>query len=369
MKVPFLSFEGMHKQIKDQLTQAFSEVLNSNWFVMGPQLDEFEKEYARFNEVSFCIGVSNGLDAIYLALKTLGIGKGDEVMVPSNTYIATLLAVSYVGAMPVLVEPDISTYNINPARIEEAITPSTRAIIPVHLYGSICDMDSILSIAKKYHLHVIEDNAQAHGAILHGKPAGSFGDINATSFYPGKNLGALGDAGAVTTNNNILAQKVRVLRNYGSSRKYHNETMGYNMRLDELQAAFLSVKLKHLHTWVQQRRVIAQWYHKTLSGVGDLILPVQETETSHVYHLYVIRTKKRDELQQWLASQEIGTLVHYPIPPHLQKAYSHLGYSKGDFPIAEEIAETCLSLPMWPGITEDDLNYVSENIRTFFSNG
>ncbi len=366
MKIPFLSFEYMHLPIKNALCKAFEEVLDSNWYVMGKQLDKFETAYAEFNKVNFSVGLSNGLDAIYIALKTLNIGAGDEVIVPSNTYIATLLAVTYVGARPVLVEPDINTYNIDPTKIEEAITPATKAIIPVHLYGQICSMDHIMAIAKKHNLYVVEDNAQAHGASFNGKITGSFGNINATSFYPGKNLGALGDAGAVTTNDATLANTARTLRNYGSQKKYYNEVMGHNMRLDELQAALLSVKLPHLNSWIEQRRLIASWYENALTGVGDLMLPNAATASSHVYHLYVIRTKKRDTLQAWLTSQSIGTLIHYPIPPHLQKAYSHLGFKQGSFPIAENIANSCLSLPLWPGMKEADVEYVTEHIKTFY---
>ena len=333
---------------------------------MGKELEKFEAAWSEFNKVGFSVGVSNGLDAIHIALKTLNIGPGDEVIVPSNTYIATLLAVSYVGACPVLVEPDINTYNIDPAKIEAAITPATKAIIPVHLYGQICSMDRIMEIADEHKLYVIEDNAQAHGATFNGKISGSFGNINATSFYPGKNLGALGDAGAVTTNDATLANTAKILRNYGSQKKYYNEVIGHNMRLDELQAALLSVKLPHLNSWTQQRRLIAGWYEKALAGVGDLVLPEPATADSHVYHLYVIRTRKRDKLQAWLTTQGIGTLIHYPVPPHLQKAYNHLGFRQGSFPIAEDIAASCLSLPLWPGMKETDVDYVAEKIRACY---
>ena len=366
MKIPFLSFDGMHQPIKKELCDTFEKVLDSNWFVLGNHLQQFETEYAAYNNVAFSVGVSNGLDAIHLALKALNIGPGDEVIVPSNTYIATLLAVSYVGALPVLVEPDIQTYNIDAAKIEAAVTSATKAVIPVHLYGQACQMDSIMAIAKKHNLYVIEDNAQAHGATLNGKNTGSFGQINATSFYPGKNLGALGDAGAVTTNDAGLADKVKILRNYGSQKKYYNEVIGHNMRLDELQAALLSVKLPHLNTWIQERRLIAGWYKKALEGMTDIILPYTISSDAHVYHLYVIRSQKRDELQAWLTQQGIGTLIHYPVPPHLQQAYKHLGFGKGAFPIAEEIAATCLSLPLWPGMKEQDVAYVAEKIKAFY---
>ena len=366
MKTPFFSFDGMHLPIKQELCKAFEQVLDSNWLVLGKQVEQFETAYALFNKVDFAVGVSNGLDAIHLALIALEIGPGDEVIVPSNTYIATLLAVSYVGAVPVLVEPDINTYNIDPAKIEAAITPATKAIIPVHLYGRICQMNKIMQLAEKHKLFVIEDNAQAHGASLENKIAGSFGHMNATSFYPGKNLGALGDAGAITTSNPALAQKAKVLRNYGSAKKYYNEVIGHNMRLDELQAALLSVKLKYLNQWTQQRQQIAGWYQDELKSTGDLILPATGAIATHVYHLYVIRSRRRDELQKYLADNDVGTLIHYPVPPHLQKAYEYLGFKAGDFPIAEEIAATCLSLPLWPGMKKEEIFYITEKIKLFF---
>ena len=353
----------MHSAIRTEMQQAFQNVYDSNYFVLGKSVDAFEKEYAAFNQVAFAIGVSNGLDALHLALKALGVGAGDEVIIPSNTYIATLLAASYVGATPVLVEPDPVTYNISPANIEAAITPKTKAIMPVHLYGQACEMEAIMAIAQKHNLYVVEDNAQAHGAAFKGKLTGSWGHASGTSFYPGKNLGALGDGGAVTTNDEAIAHKLKVLHNYGSEKKYHNEVIGYNMRLDEMQAAFLSVKLKHLMEWTNQRKQVAGWYDEALKGLGDLILPVTHTHATHVYHLYVIRTQRRDALQKHLSENGIGSLIHYPIPPHLQPAYASLGFKKGDYPIAEEIADTCLSLPLWPGMTESNVESVAKCIR------
>jgi dTDP-4-amino-4,6-dideoxygalactose transaminase len=307
------------------------------------------------------------LDALQLSLKIVGIGAGDEVIVPSNTYIATWLAVSFLGAKPVPVEPSIDTYNIDPDKIEEALTAKTKAIIPVHLYGQACEMDRIMDIARRHNLKVIEDNAQAHGAKFKGKLTGMFGEISATSFYPGKNLGALGDAGAITTDNEGYAERARVLRNYGSEKKYFNEEVGHNMRLDELQAAFLSVKLNYLNEWTKQRQKVAAWYDKELSNLGDLILPTTHANATHVYHLYVIRTEQRDSLQRYLTKAGVGTLVHYPIPPHLQKAYSNLGFRADNFPIAEKIAKTCLSLPMWPGMKFSQIEYVVEAIKNYFS--
>lgn len=363
--LPFLNFAPMHNDIKAKILQAFNEVYDSDWFVMGQKVTTFEQEYANFNKVQHAIGVSNGLDALFLALKALEIGAGDEVIVPSNTYIATALAVSYVGATPIFVEPDRQTYNINPELIEQAITSKTKAIMPVHLYGQACEMDKIMAITQHYNLKVIEDNAQAHGATFNGKLTGSWGDANGTSFYPGKNLGALGDAGAVTTNDAAITEKIQVLRNYGSKVKYHNEVIGHNMRLDELQAAFLSVKLCYLKEWTAQRNQIATWYDEALKGANGIILPYTHPAATHSYHLYVIRTTERDALQNFLTSHGIGTLIHYPIPPHLQEAYSYLGHKKGDFPIAEELANTSLSLPIWPGMTKENCQQVSNIIKQF----
>lgn len=362
---PFLSFEETNKKIKPEILASFESFFDSGWYVLGENVKNFEQEYANFNQVSHAIGVSNGLDALHIALKTLGVGKGDEVIVPSNTYIATALAVSYVGATPVFVEPDMDTYNLDPKNIENSITSKTKAIMPVHLYGQACEMEAIMKIAEKHGLFVIEDNAQSQGAAYNGKLTGSWGDINGTSFYPGKNLGALGDAGAITTNNQELAQKAGVLRNYGSEKKYYNEVIGFNMRLDECQAGFLSVKLRYLNEWTKQRQEIAGWYNEALKDFSDLILPKVAENATHSYHLYVIRTKKRDELQKHLAKNGVGSLIHYPIPPHLQEAYKDLGFKKGDFPIAEEMADTCLSLPMWPGIALSDVEGVKHVISKF----
>jgi dTDP-4-amino-4,6-dideoxygalactose transaminase len=366
MNVPFLNLAPAHAAIKTEMQSAFEQVYDSYWYIMGEKLDRFEKAYALFNQTKYAIGVSNGLDALYLALKALGIGGGDEVIVPSNTYIASLLAVSYVGAKPVLAEPDIRTYNLDTDGIEKLITPRTKAIMPVHLYGQACEMDKINHIADKHSLYIIEDNAQAHGAAFRGKPTGSWGIVSGTSFYPGKNLGALGDGGAVTTNDENIAKKILMLRNYGSKEKYKNELLGNNMRLDELQAAFLEIKLMHLTEWTSQRREISAIYDKELKGIGDLVLPFVHPDATHVYHLYVVRSGKRDNLQKHLAENSIGTLIHYPVPPHLQEAYGHLKYKKGDLPVAEEISKTCLSLPIWPGMTHEQAEKVVQSIRTFY---
>jgi dTDP-4-amino-4,6-dideoxygalactose transaminase len=367
MKIPFLSFEHMHQFLRADMLKTFETFYDSNYFVLGKQVAEFENAYAEFNQTSFAVGVSNGLDALHLALKALEIGEGDEVIVPSNTFIASALAISYTGAKPVFVEPRIDTYNINPALIASAITPHTKAIMPVHLYGQCCEMEAIMEIAHRKGLYVIEDNAQAQGASFNGRLTGTWGRINGTSFYPGKNLGALGDAGAITTNNEKLADQVKMLRNYGSRRKYYNETIGFNMRLDECQAGFLSVKLKHLNEWNSQRQEIASWYVEELKSTTEVVLPIIAENANHVYHLFVIRVNERDALQQHLAENGIGTLIHYPVPPHLQEAYQHLGYQPGDFPIAETIAATCLSLPMWPGLKKSDIQYISKIIQSYYA--
>ncbi|OUJ73147.1 DegT/DnrJ/EryC1/StrS family aminotransferase [Hymenobacter crusticola] len=365
MSIPFLSFGPQNQQIRAQVLAAMAQVFDSEWYVLGEAVKRFEAEYAVFNQTAACVGVANGLDALHLALRALGIRAGDEVLVPSNTYIATWLAVSMVGATPVPVEPNLATYNLDPARLEAAITPRTRAILPVHLYGQACQMSEIMAIATKYNLHVVEDNAQAQGASFGGQPTGSFGILNATSFYPGKNLGALGDAGAITTNDTDLAQQLQALRNYGSQQKYYNEVLGYNSRLDELQAAVLSVKLPFLTEWTQQRQAIAAQYQAELAGIPELHLPVVAPDATHVYHLYVVRSSKRNALQRYLAEQGIGTLIHYPVPPHSQVAYKNLGYQAGDFPVAEEIAATCLSLPLWPGMSHEQVKTIAEHIHSF----
>lgn len=367
MEVPFLSFNAAHGDIYDELILTSKTVIDSGWFINGAEVTAFESAWANFLGTEKCVGVNSGLDALELSLRAAGIGNGDEVIVPSNTYIATALAATHVGAKPVFVEPFPSTYLIDVDRIEDAISARTKAIIPVHLYGQAADMHSIMTLADKHGLFVVEDNAQAHGATWAGQRTGSFGHANATSFYPGKNLGALGDAGAVTTNDTALAHQIRMLRNYGSDVKYHNEVIGYNKRLDEMQAAFLSVKLKHLEAWTASRQAIADQYLEGLQGVGELILPVTQPNATHVYHLFVIRTNYRDDLAKYLNENGIGTLIHYPIPPHLQRCYTNLGHKKGDFPIAEELANTVLSLPIWPGMGQKQIDLVVDVISDFFN--
>ena len=365
MKVPFVSFEAMHSEIREQLDNAYKSVMDSNYFIQGQACAQFEKEYADYCGVKYCIGVGNGLDALMLILRAMDIGAGDEVIVPSNTYIATALAVSYVGAAPVFVEPDIETFNIDPKLIEEKITVKTKAIIAVHLQGRPADMDAIKAIAEKYDLKVIEDAAQAHGAKYKGQKVGSLGDAAGFSFYPGKNLGALGDGGCVTTNNKEIADKVRALGNYGSDYKYHHIYKGVNSRLDEMQAAFLSVKLKHLDKWNEERRKIAARYLSVINNPLIALPKASDKEYEHVYHVFVIRCKERDRLEAYLADNGIGTLKHYPIPMHLQGAYADLGLKENDLPIAEEISNTVLSIPMYYGMTDEQVDCVVKILNGF----
>ena len=364
MNVPFVSFLPLEKELGCELREAFDRVLTRSWYIGGEEDKIFEEEFAHYCNVNYCVGNGNGLDALYLALKALGIGEGDEVLVPSNTFIATALAVTYTGATPIFVEPDIRTFNINPSAIEEKISSKTKAIMPVHLYGQPCDMGPIMEIARNYNLYVIEDCAQAHGATYKGKRIGSFGDVAGFSFYPGKNLGALGDAGATITNNEELAGKIRALGNYGSDYKYHHIYQGNNSRLDELQAAFLRVKLKHLDQANENRRHIAKCY---LDGINNsqIILPYVMDECEPVWHIFAVRCKRRDELARYLKDRGIGTNEHYPIPIHQQECYHDLELEKGSLPIAEEISATQLSLPLYYGMTDEEIQYVIECINEF----
>jgi dTDP-4-amino-4,6-dideoxygalactose transaminase len=336
--------------------------MDSGWFVMGPELAAFESEFAAYSQVKNCIGVGNGLEALHLLLRAYEIGPGDEVIVPSNTFVATWLAVSQCGATPVPVEPAIETHNLDPRLLSAAITRRTRAIMPVHLYGQPADMDPINELATKYGLVVIEDAAQAQGAKYKGRRAGSLGHAAGTSFYPGKNLGALGDGGAVLTNDDVIARKVRFLRNYGSTAKYQHEMAGYNSRLDELQAAFLRVKLKYLDEWNSKRRKIADVYSRLLDG-SDCVLPSAPHHAEPVWHLYVIRSKRRDELRNYLEHEGVATVIHYPIPPHLQKCYSN--YGSNVLPVAELLAKEVLSLPMAPDLSEAEIEQVCTAVKRF----
>ena len=368
MILPFLDLKTPHLALQTALQEAFQRVLQSGWFILGPEVEAFEAEFARYCEVDHCIGVGNGLDALYLVLAAQGIKAGDEVIVPANTFIATWLAVTRCGATPVPVEPCADTWNMDPARIEAAITPRTRAIIPVHLYGQMADMQAIMAIADKHGLLVLEDAAQAQGARCHGRLAGSIGHAGATSFYPGKNLGALGDAGAVMTNDAEMAAKVRRLRNYGSDIKYQHDCIGHNTRLDEMQAAFLRVKLAHLDQYNQERRVLANQYLHGLSEIAaacpDLLLPTVMPWAEPVWHLFVILSPQRNALQQHLQQQGIGSLIHYPIAPHKQACYPQ--YGQMHLPLSERIASQCLSLPLWPGMQAHQVALVVEEIAAFY---
>lgn len=364
MKIPFVSFQPMHKEIELEILNKFKEVYEKNWFIQGEEVKKFEEEFAEYCQANYCIGCGNGLDALYLILRGYDIGEGDEVIIPSNTYIATALAVSYVGAKPVFVEPNLSTYNLNADLIESAITSKTKAIIAVHLYGQPADMDEINRIAKKYNLKVIEDSAQSHGALYKGSKAGSLGDAAGFSFYPGKNLGALGDAGAVVTNNKELADKIRAIANYGSDRKYHHVYKGTNSRLDEVQAAFLRIKLKNLDKWNEDRRKIAQKY---TAGINNpkITKPVEGDYAKHVWHIFAVRVEKRNELEKYLNDNGIGTTIHYPTPMHMQEAYKDLNIEECSLKVAEKISNEVISLPMWYGMKDEEINYVIDKINNW----
>ena len=375
MKIPFVTFKPLEAELDSDIRAAFERVYTRSWYVEGEEDEAFEKAFADFCGTKYCVGVGNGLDSLMLALKGLGIGEGDEVIVPSNTFIATALAASYTGAKVVFVEPDIRTFDIDPSLIEQAITPRTKAIMPVHLYGQPCDMDPIMDIAKKHNLYVIEDCAQAHGATYKGQRVGSFGTAAGFSFYPGKNLGALGDAGAAVTNDKVLADKIRAFGNYGSDYKYHHIYKGNNSRLDEMQAAFLSAKLPSLDKVNDNRRATAKKY---LEGIKNpnVVLPYVNPDTNPVWHIFGIRVKTeaeknenaelgsgRKSLKKFLNDAGIGTNKHYPIPMHLQECYKDLGFKKGDFPIAEEISATELSIPMYYGMKDEEVQYVIDKIN------
>jgi dTDP-4-amino-4,6-dideoxygalactose transaminase len=365
VKIPFLDMKSPYLELQSELDEAYRRVMESGWYILGEEVEAFEAEFAAYCGVRHCVGVANGLEALHLVLRAYGIGPGDEVIVPANTYIATWLAVSYAGATPIPVEPDADTYNLNPELVEAAISPRCRAILPVHLYGQPADMDPLLEIAHRHSLKVIEDAAQAHGATYHTRRAGSIGDAACWSFYPGKNLGAMGDAGGITTDDDELSDRVRVLRNYGSRTKYANEVKGFNSRLAPLQAAFLRVKLRHLDEWNRRRKLVAAAYLEGLAGVENLKLPTVLAGTESAWHLFVIQHPRRDELQRHLAEGGIGTLIHYPVPPHLSQAYGELGLKAGTFPISEAMAQRALSLPLGPHLLPAQLQAVMDAVRTF----
>lgn len=364
IKIPFVSLIPLERELEKDIRAAFERTFTSSWYIRGKEGELFEKVFADFCGMKYCVGTGNGLDALVLSLKALGIGEDDEVIVPANSFIASALAVTCVGAVPVFAEPDIRTFNIDPLKVESLITEKTKATIPVHLYGQPCDMDPIMDIAEKYGLYIVEDCAQAHGASYKGKPVGSFGNAACFSFYPGKNLGALGDAGAVVVNDEKLADKIRALGNYGSDYKYHHILQGCNSRLDELQAAFLSAKLPHLDRMNKERKRIAGKY---LEGIRhpEIVLPYVPEYVEPVWHIFAIRCKRRDDLEKYLEEKGVGTNKHYNVPIHLQECYKELGYRKGDFPVAEEISETELSLPMFYGMTDEQIQYVIDVINDF----
>lgn len=362
MKVPFATMKYMHADIKDEMMKKMEEIYDKGMYILGEEVEKFEEEYAKYIGTKYCAGVGNGLDALRIAMLALEIERNDEVIVPSNTYIATALAVSYTGAKPVLVDPDIDTYNITADNLEEKITKNTKAIVVVHLYGQACQMDDILKIAKKYNLYVIEDCAQAHNATYKGQKVGTFGDVGCFSFYPGKNLGALGDAGAIVTNNKELLDKVKAIANYGSSKKYYHLYKGVNSRLDELQAGLLRIKLKKLDDYTVERNEIAKKY---LEGINNkkIILPKLAKDSTHVWHVFAIRCEEREKLQKYLSDNGIGTIIHYPISIAKQEAYKEDNLE--DLPIAEKIAKEELSLPLYIGMSDDEINYVIDVINKY----
>ena len=365
MRVPFLDLQVAHQELRSELDDAYRRVMDSGRYILEQEVEAFEGEFADYCGARYCIGVGNGLDALHLILRAYDIGAGDDVIVPAHTYIATWLAVSFAGARPVPIDAEPRTFNIDPERIEGAITPRTKAIIAVHLYGQPADMGPIVAIARKHNLKVIEDAAQAHGARYKGQRAGSLGDAAGFSFYPGKNLGALGDAGAIVTNDLDLAKRVRMLGNYGSQIKYEHEFMGVNSRLDALQAAFLRIKLKYLDQWNERRQKAARSYVALLGDLPELALPLVPKWAEPVWHLFVVQHKQRDDLQAFLAKKEIGTLIHYPVPPHLSKAYTDCGGQIGKYPITERLADTVLSLPMGPHLSDERLAAVAAKLREF----
>jgi dTDP-4-amino-4,6-dideoxygalactose transaminase len=364
MKVPFLTLDTINN--KELLSKAFTEVLDSGVYLLGNQLDDFESQFSQFCGVKYTAGVGSGYDALYLSLKSLELRPGDKIIIPAHTFVASWHAVANAGLQIVPIDADIHSFNLQADNLEASFDSSVKAIMPVHMYGQTCSMDKIVDFCKINQARCIEDFAQSHGASYKGKRAGSMGDIGATSFYPVKNLGALGDGGAITTNSQTLIQKVKMFRNYGAEQKYYYDEIGINSRLGELQAAFLNVKLKLLDNANKVRREIAQRYINELDGIGDLMLPLESEDCFHVYHLFVILTKERNRLKDFLDKKGIETLIHYPIPPHLQKAYKFMDFKKGDFPVAERIASDALSLPCYPGFPTTHQEYVVESIRFFF---
>ena len=366
MKIPLVDLKIQYQAIKEEIGAAIMEVLDRGDFILGSSVSSFEEEFSKFCDSKYCIGVASGTDALFLSLKSLGIGAGDEVIAPANTFIATVLAISYSGASPVLIDVDPETYNIDLKKLEEKITSKTKAIVPVHLYGRPVNMDALGAIANKYNLNIVEDACQAHGAAWKDKKVGSFGDLGCFSFYPGKNLGAYGDGGAIVTSSEKLCQKLKLLRNYGSTKKYYHDIIGYNSRLDTIQAAILRVKLRYLKEWSSKRLANAKLYNQKLKDIGDLVLPGIDKDNLSVFHLYVVRTKSRDELLKYLKENDVHCGIHYPVPIYSLDAYSSLGLKKEDFPVTEELSKQILSLPMYAELGEEQINNVVNLIKKFY---
>ncbi len=363
MKVPFLDLKAQHATIQDEISAALQEVIDNTSFAGGPQVKRFEENFARFCQCDHAIGVGSGTDALWMAFLGLNIGQGDEVITSPSTFIATAEAISFCGATPVFVDIDKQTYNLDPSLIEAAITSRTKAIVPVHLFGQPADMGPIMEIARKHGLYVVEDACQAHGATYTGRPAGSLSDAGCFSFYPGKNLGAYGEAGAVVTNNQKLAEKLRMFRDHGQRKKYYHSIVGWNARMDGFQGAVLDIKLPHLPAWTDARRNNARLYNELLKNLSELTLPFEAHNVQHVYHVYAIRAQNRDALIESLSEQGITCGIHYPVPLHMQEAYHFLGYDEGDFPVAETSAREFVSLPMFPELPEASIHYVADKIK------
>lgn len=366
MNIPFIDFKKLHDPIKEEINTAIQKIIDNNSFILGKAVSDFENEFAKAHDVKHCIGVSSGTDANHLALWALGIKAGDEVIIPANTFIATAWGATLCGATPVFVDCDPESYNIDPKKIEEKITPNTKAIVAVHLYGQPAEMDELKIIADKHNIFLIEDAAQSHIAKYKGKKIGGLSKAASFSFYPGKNLGAFGEGGAVTTNDDDIALRVKMLRDHGSVKKYYHESYGHNYRMEGIQGAVLGVKLKYLGDWTEKRRSAAKKYSELLKDVKQIKLPAELSDLRHVYHLFVIQTPDRDKLQKFLNENEISNGLHYPIPLHLQKCFEHLGYKKGDFPVTEKLAEECLSLPMFPDLTDEQIEFTCDKIKEFY---
>jgi dTDP-4-amino-4,6-dideoxygalactose transaminase len=367
MQIPFVDLKSQYHSIKPEIDAAIGNILETTAFILGKSVTEFEQQFAKAHGLQYCVGTSSGTDGNHLALWALGVGHGDEVIIPANTFIATAWGATLCGATPVFVDCEPDSYNIDPAKVEARISPRTKAMVAVHLYGQAANIEPLAEIARRHRIHLVEDCAQAHLAEYKSKRVGGFGVTSSFSFYPGKNLGAYGEAGAATTNDPEMAKKFRLHRDHGATQKYLHETYGHNYRMEGIQGAVLGVKMKYLEEWTNQRRRVAARYNELLRGVGDIILPKEMSYARHVYHLYVLQTPRRDKLQQYLQECGVATGLHYPSPLHLQQCFAHLGYRNGDFPVTEQLSGQCLSLPMYPELSETQIQYVADSIRNFFS--